>query len=111
MKSQNYERNVAVIKALDDACCDFDKEHKVEHHLYCYSESDYLAACELGQRKGYKVINEGKYQDEEEVLWQLDLVKPIKPTLTNVEQQSIELELIANEVSADYDGWGTEVEK
>lgn len=64
----------------------------------------------LGIRRGYSVAHEGKHEDQED-LWSLDLVKKSTPNIESVEQQSLEIKEIAEHANADYDGWGTEVEK
>lgn len=110
-KSKNYERNAKVLEALDNAGANLNKEHNIEHHLYCYSKENYEMLIKLGERNGYRVVHAGKEEDEEGVFWQLDLIKPIKPNLSNIECQSKEIELFAEKTSSDYDGWGTELEK
>jgi hypothetical protein len=110
-KSEHYERNVKVVQALKDAGSDFKKMHNIEHHLYCYTEADFNLAISLGKESGYSVANEGKHKDDKGAFWVLDLVKKSTPDIASVEKQSIEIERIAEKANADYDGWGTEVEK
>ncbi len=109
-KSKNYERNLKVLEALRNAGADSNKEHSIEHHLYCYSEDDYNLLMNLGKTNGYRVAYEGKEEDEDGTFWQLDLVKSTKPTFSTIEAQSKEIESFAEQAKADYDGWGTEVE-
>lgn len=110
-KSINHERNIKVVQALKDAGSDFKKLHNIEHHLYCYTESDFNLVITLGKRSGYVVANDGKHKDDKGVFWALDLVKKSTPDIASIEGQSIEIERIAEKANADYDGWGTEVEK
>ena len=110
-KSKHYERNTKVVQALKDAGSDFRKLHSIEHHLYCYTEADFKLAIALGTKSGYTVANEGTHEDDKGRFWSLDLVRKSTPDLTSIEKQSIEIELIADEANADYDGWGTEVEQ
>ena len=109
MKSRNYNRNLAVLKALRDAGADFSKQHALEHHLYCNTQASFELVQSLGARHGYSVAHEGKHEDEA-ALWSLDLVKRSTPDIESVERQSLEIEQIAEQANADYDGWGTEVE-
>jgi regulator of RNase E activity RraB len=109
-RSKNYERNRAVLKALKDAGTNFQKPHALEHHLYCYTQDSFNLVQSLGTGLGYAVKHEGKNEDEES-LWSLDLVKTSTPDIDSVEGQSVEIEMIADQADADYDGWGTEVEK
>jgi regulator of ribonuclease activity B len=110
-KSKNFERNVKVVQALKEAGSDFEKLHSIEHHLYCYTETDLNLVISLGKKSGYSVANEDKLKDDKGFFWALDLVKKSTPDIASVEKQSIEIERIAEKANADYDGWGTEVEK
>ncbi|HMN44521.1 MAG TPA: ribonuclease E inhibitor RraB [Povalibacter sp.] len=110
IKSRNYDRNIAVVKALRDAGADFRKQHALEHHLYCYTQASFELVQSLGIRLGYSVAHEGKHEDEQD-LWSLDLVKRSAPDIESVERQSLEIEEIAERANAKYDGWGTEVEQ
>jgi regulator of RNase E activity RraB len=107
-KSNNYDRNTEVVKALKEAGANFEKPHKLEHHLYCYTLASFDLVKSLGVRYGYSVAHDGKH--EEENFWSLDLVKTSTPDIESVERQSFEIELIAEQSDAEYDGWGTEVE-
>lgn len=109
VKSKHYDRNLAVLKALKDAGADFRKEHALEHHLYCFTQASFELVQSLGGNRGYSIAHEGKHEDEND-LWSLDLVKKSTPDIVSVEMQSLEVELIAEQANADYDGWGTEVE-
>lgn len=109
-KSKSYERNRAVLKALREAGADFQKPHALEHHLYCYTQASFDLVQSLGTHHGYSVAHQGKHEEEEN-LWSLDLVKTSTPDIESVERQSIEIEMIAEQANADYDGWGTEVEE
>ena len=111
MKSKHYERNYKTVEALRNAGANLDKPHSIEHHLYCYSESEFEKLKKLGIEYGYLILHDGIGEYEGEVFWQLDLVKSITPKLENIEAQAIEIEAIAERVNADYDGWGTEVKK
>lgn len=110
-KSKSYERNIKTIQALEDADADFKKLHSIEHHLYCYTESDLKLVIALAREKGYTVANEGRHEDSDDVHWSLDLVKETTPDIAAIEKQTLEIELIAEKAQADYDGWGTEVEE
>jgi regulator of RNase E activity RraB len=109
MKSNSYERNIAVVKALEDARCNFGKLHSIEHHIYCFSEESFKNVIQSGIRLGYEIKYEGLVQGNDSC-WQLDLVKSDYPSIDNIERHSIEVEAICAEYNADYDGWGTEVE-
>ena len=108
-KSIHHERNIATLDALRNAGANPNKLHNIEHHLYCHSEESFNRVMSLGQQRGFEVAHSGKDEDEE--LWSLDLVARSLPTLEAVNQQSIEIEEIAEATEADYDGWGTEVEQ
>jgi regulator of RNase E activity RraB len=110
-KSKHHERNTKVVQALKDAGSDFTKLHNIEHHLYCYTEADFKLAIALGSRSGYTVANEGTHEDDKGTFWSLDLVKRSTPDIPSIEKQAVEIERIAEEANADYDGWGTEVEQ
>ena len=110
-RSKHYERNEKVVKALEDAGSDFRKLHSIEHHLYCYNEADFNLATALGIQSGYAVANQGTHEDDQGTVWSFDLVKKSTPDLASIEKQAIEIESIAEEANADYDGWGTEVEQ
>ena len=110
MKSKNYERNIMVLKALEDAGSNADKEHQIEHHFYCFSEENYQKLLELGRAAGYEIMFEGSADYGDGKMWQLDLVKSVKPSLNVIEAQTLELEAFAEKTESDYDGWGTEVE-
>ncbi|PCJ91312.1 MAG: hypothetical protein COA46_07590 [Porticoccaceae bacterium] len=110
MKSNNYERNVKVLEALQDAGSNVDKEHNIEHHFYCVSEESYQKLLELGRSAGYKIMFEGSADYGDGKMWQLDLVKSVKPSIDVLEAQTLELEAFAEKTESDYDGWGTEVE-
>lgn len=110
-KSKSYEGNVKVVQALRDTGSDFKKVHRIEHHLYCYTESDFNLVITQGKKNGYVVANEGRHENDKGVFWSLDLVKMSTPDIASIEKQAIEIELIAEKAQADYDGWGTEVEK
>jgi regulator of RNase E activity RraB len=109
-KSDHYERNVKTVQALKDAGSDFQKLHAIEHHLYCYTEHDFNLLIALGREAGYEVAHEGTHEDEKGAFWSLDLVRKSTPDLASIEKQAIEIEAMAEKASADYDGWGTEVE-
>ena len=110
MKSKNYERNITVLEALQDAGSNVEKEHQIEHHFYCFSEENYQKLLELGRLAGYKIMFEGSADYGDGKMWQLDLVKSVKPSLNMIETQTLELEAFAEKTESDYDGWGTEVE-
>ncbi len=110
MKSINYDRNVKTLKALRESGSDPSKKHAIEHHLYCYSESDNEKLRELGKLSGYEIMYEGVVDDKDGQYWQLDLVKSVNPNIETIEIQSKEIERYAEQTNADYDGWGTEVE-
>jgi regulator of RNase E activity RraB len=110
-KSKHHERNTKVVQALKDAGSDFTKLHNIEHHLYCYTEADFKLAIALGSKSGYTVANEGTHEDDKGTFWSLDLVKRSTPDIPSIEKQAVEIERIAEEANADYDGWGTEVEQ
>lgn len=110
-KSKHYERNTKVVQALKDAGSDFGKLHSIEHHLYCYTEADLRLAISMGTKGGYTVANEGTHEDDGRTFWSLDLIKRSTPDLATIEKQALEIERIAEEANADYDGWGTEVEQ
>lgn len=110
-KSKHHDRNTKVVKALKDAGSDFRKLHSIEHHLYCYTEADFMLAIALGTQTGYAVANEGTHQGDNGKFWSLDLVKSSTPDIVSIEKQAVEIERIAEKANADYDGWGTEVEQ
>ena len=110
-KSVNFERNVKVVQALKDAGSNFEKLHVIEHHIYCYTEPDFDHIITLGKDNGYVVANEGQHEDDKGVYWVLDLIKQSTPDLASIEKQSIEIEHFAEVANADYDGWGTEIER
>ena len=110
-KSKRYDVNVKIVKALKDAGSDFKKSHAIEHHLYCYTEPDFNLLISLGKKNGYMVAHEGRHEDDKGVFWSLDLIKKSSPDIESIEIQSIEIEHMAEKTNADYDGWGTEVEK
>jgi regulator of ribonuclease activity B len=109
-KSSHCERNIATLHALQNAGANPNKLHSIEHHLYCYSEASFNLVMSLGRQRGFEVAHAGK-REEEEALWSLDLTVRSLPTMEAVEWQSIEIEEIAEAAEADYDGWGTEVER
>ncbi len=110
MKSKSYDRNVKVLDALREAGSNAEKVHDIEHHFYCYSEGNYQSLLDFARSSGYKIMHEGRADYDGGNIWQLDLVKSVKPSLGVLETQSLELERFAEITGSDYDGWGTEVE-
>jgi regulator of RNase E activity RraB len=110
MKSSRYEANIKTLEALRNAGSNSNKNHHIEHHLYCFTIEDYEKLIELGRASGYEVKYEGVIEDDSGNYWQMDLVKFTKPNIELIEIQSLEIDSFAEQANADYDGWGTEVE-
>ncbi len=109
--SRYYERNIKTLQALTKAGANSAKVHTIEHHIYCQSIADVELVTQRGSNLGYEVMHSYARDRNGKRFWSFDLVKKSTPTIENIEVQSFELLQIIDGIDAQYDGWGTEVEK
>ncbi|WP_194945078.1 ribonuclease E inhibitor RraB [Shewanella sp. TC10] len=107
----NIDGNTKTINALIKAGSDPNKAHPLEHHFYCYSEECLNSLMTKGKLKGYLVANTGNNIHEGTKYWYGDLIKETVLDLKIINEENITMLKLANEFSADYDGWGTPVVK
>lgn len=109
--SPYYERNARTLKALASAGANLGKPHTIEHHVYCHSIADAERVKQRGVNFGYEVMHNESHDRSGSAIWSCDLAKTSTPTIENIEAQALEIQQIINGIEAEYDGWGTEVEK
>ena len=111
-ESKNHTRNTRTLDALKEAGANMSLPHSIEHHIYSYTSGDYESISNAGTLLGYKIDNNGEFEDDDgKIIWAQDLIKETIPTISNIEEQSIEIEQLTEQFNSDYDGWGTEVEE
>lgn len=105
----NVQMNEKTIQALIEAGSNPQKPHPLEHHFYSYRAKSLKGLISKGESLGYRAANTGDNVHEGSRYWYVDLIKetPLDIELINTEN-SLMLKL-ANEFSAEYDGWGTPV--
>lgn len=105
----NIEMNEKVISALIESGSNTNKLHPLEHHFYCHSSDDLRLLMSKGEALGYKVANIGDNIYEDTHWWYGDLIKETRLNIDTINKENSTMLKLANDFSADYDGWGTPV--
>src|SRR5687768_12894681 len=89
-----------------------DHEHAVEHHFYAPTSAPLRELCALGTKLGFQPsqIDEGTSETGEEYFY-CDLVSTARLTPRLVYRESLLMHLLGECYGAEYDGWGTLVQK
>tara|TARA_Y100000296_G_scaffold43490_1_gene49996 strand:- start:2135 stop:2485 length:351 start_codon:yes stop_codon:yes gene_type:complete len=107
----NTNGNLQVINALINAGSDPKKLHPIEYHFYCFEETCIEALKKKGEALGFKLANLGSNKEDGVVYWYGDLIKPEALGLPSINKTNIVMLQIAQDIGAEYDGWGTSVVK
>lgn len=107
----NTNGNLQVINALINAGSDPKKLHSIEHHFYCFEKTCIEALKKKGEALGFKLANLGSNIEDGVVYWYGDLIKPEALDLASINKTNIVMLQIAQDIGAEYDGWGTSVVK
>jgi len=91
---------------------DPEREHAVEHHFFAPTSAPLYELCALGRKLGFQPsqIEQGVAEKGDKYFY-CDLVSTARVTRPLVYRESLLMHLLGESYGAEYDGWGTLVQK
>src|SRR5687768_17133330 len=99
-------------QALQGQGDDEEKTHVVEHHFVAREQSALTGIAKIGRMLGFNAseILQGQTKSGQPY-WYFDLLSETPTYLNDLARQSLLMLTFAEAYGADYDGWGTIIEK
>ena len=110
-KQKREQLDVDTISALKEAGSDLSKPHPLEHHFVVEELKIAQEVAKELQKDGYQISEILDGDDEGDIYYFFDAIKPciVQPEI--VFQESEKMTLLAKKYHVFYDGWGTKVIK
>lgn len=84
--------------------------HEIDHFFYCETPNAAAALCDRLRAASHRVVIECSESEwDGQVQWLVQSVSVTILSADNLDAMTIECENLTQGISAEYDGWGTEI--